>query len=56
MANKLPSMIVTENALKIVEAVKAVQNELCSKVDIDGVIKVYECKNVIRIDVKYEEQ
>lgn len=55
MSKTLPSMIVTENALKIVEAVKAVQNGLCKKVDVNGEIKVYEVKNVIRIDIKYEE-
>ena len=55
MSKNLPSIIVSENALKIVEAVKAVQNGLCKRVDINGDIKVYEVKNVIRIDIKYEE-
>lgn len=56
MANesKLPSVIYSDNALKIAEAIKTIQNGYCKRVDVSNDIKVYECKNIIRIDIKYE--
>lgn len=56
MANesKLPSVIYSDNALKIAEAIKTIQNGYCKRVDVSSDIKVYECKNIIRIDIKYE--
>lgn len=59
MANKefrpamLPSVIFNDNALNIAEAIKTIQAGFCKRVDIGDYIKVYECKNVIRIDIKY---
>ena len=52
--SKLPSVIYSDNALKIAEAIKTIQNGYCKRVDVSSDIKVYECKNIIRIDIKYE--
>ena len=60
MANKefrpsmLPSVIFNDCALKIAEAIKTIQGGFCKRVDIGDYIKVYECKNIIRIDIKYD--
>ena len=37
---------------KIEEALLCILNGTCSRVDISKNVKVYECKNVIRIDLK----
>lgn len=34
------------------QAIKAIQNGLCKRVHVSDRIKVYECNNVIRIDIK----
>ena len=44
------------NVDKINEAIKAVLLGTCSRVDIDKTAKVYECKNIIRIDLKITEE
>lgn len=60
MANKefkpstLPSVIFNDSALKIAEAIKTIQGGFCKRVDIGNYVKVYECKNIIRIDIKYD--
>lgn len=54
MCGHLPSIVFNENALRISEAIKTIQNGLCKRVDVTKDIKVYECKNVIRIDIKYD--
>ena len=37
---------------KIFEAIKLIQDGICQRVDINEKVKVYECKNIIRIDIK----
>lgn len=58
MANKnqtstVPSARFNEKVLKISEALKVIQDGLCKRVDVDDHIKVYECANIIRIDIKW---
>lgn len=40
---------------KINEAIGSILEGTCSRVDISKNVKVYECKNVIRIDLKRYE-
>lgn len=49
----IPSARFNESVLKISEAVKIVQDGLCKRVDVNDHIKVYECANIIRIDIKW---
>lgn len=49
----VPSARFNEKALKISEALKVIQDGLCKRVDVDDHIKVYECANIIRIDIKW---
>ena len=44
-----------EIAAKIQEAIAVIQKGVCKRVDVNDRIKVYECKNIIRIDIKQEE-
>lgn len=37
---------------KVVRAIETIQDGVCKRVDVNDCIKVYECKNIIRIDVK----
>ena len=53
-ASTLPSVVFSDNSYKIYEAVKNIQSGLCNRMDVGDRIKVYRCKNVIRIDVKDE--
>ena len=46
------SKMFSDNALAIHQAVKNVQNGVCQRVDVNDRIKVYACKNIIRIDLK----
>ena len=41
--------------LKIAEAVESILAGTCSKVIINDNVKVYQCKNIVRIDLKIEE-
>lgn len=41
-----------ETCAKIASAVQDIFEGVCSRVDINKNVKVYECKNVIRIDLK----
>ena len=43
-----------ETVAKIQEAVAIIQQGVCKRVDVNDRIKVYECKNIIRIDIKQE--
>ena len=43
------------NADKIKQAVATILSGNCKRVDVDANTKVYECKNVIRIDLKIRE-
>lgn len=45
-----------ETRVKIEDALKCILNGTCSRVDISKNVKVYECKNVIRIDLKITEE
>lgn len=45
-----------ETFVKIKAAIAAIQNGVCKRVEVDDQIKVYECKNIIRIDIKNEVQ
>lgn len=42
--------------LKIAEAAETILRGTCKRVDVNNNVKVYECKNVIRIDLKITEQ
>ena len=44
-----------ETAAKIQEAIAVIQKGVCKRVDVSDRIKVYECKNIIRIDIKQGE-
>ena len=44
-----------ETRKKIEEAIGVILEGICSRVDINKNVKVYECKNVIRIDLKVSE-
>lgn len=37
---------------KVIRAIETIQDGVCKRVDVDDRIKVYECKNIIRIDIK----
>ena len=39
---------------KVVRAVGTIKDGVCKRVDVNDRIKVYECKNIIRIDIKNE--
>lgn len=45
-----------ETRKKIEEALCNILDGVCSRVDINKNVKVYECKNVIRIDLKIAEE
>lgn len=45
-----------ETRKKIEEAIGNILEGTCSRVDISKNVKVYECKNVIRIDLKITEE
>ena len=40
---------------KIEEAICSILNGYCKRVDVNPDVKVYECKNVVRIDLKIHE-
>lgn len=44
-----------ETRRKIEDALCSILDGTCSRVDITKNVKVYECKNVIRIDLKITE-
>lgn len=37
---------------KVFKAVQTIQDGVCKRVDVNADIKVYACKNIIRIDIK----
>ena len=45
-----------ETRKKIEDAVGSILEGICSRVDVNKNVKVYECKNVIRIDLKIVEE
>ena len=44
--------VYTDNALAIAQAIHNIEHGVCQRVDVNDRIKVYHCKNVIRIDIK----
>ena len=38
---------------KVFKAVQTIQDGVCKRVDVNDDIKVYACKNIIRIDIKH---
>ena len=48
----MDSLKLDEYIEKILSAIETIQEGICKRVDIDNKVKVYECKNVIRIDIK----
>lgn len=44
-----------ETRRKIASAIQDILECVCSRVDVNKNVKVYECKNVIRIDLKITE-
>lgn len=40
---------------KIAEALCSILDGYCKRVDVNPDVKVYECKNVVRIDLKIHE-
>lgn len=49
-------MKVIFDAEKIRKAIETIESGVCKRVDIDASTKVYEVKNVIRIDLKSCDQ
>ena len=45
-----------ETCRKLDSAICDIMEGICSRVDINPYVKVYECKNVIRIDLKVVEK
>ena len=43
---------VTDVVNKVLEAIDLIKRGTCKRVDVSDAIKVYEVKNVIRIDIK----
>ena len=42
---------------KVIRAIETIQDGVCKRVDISDKIKVYACKDIIRIDLKaYEDK
>ena len=41
-----------DDVVKIQEAIAVIQKGLCKRVDVSDGIKVYACKNIIRVDIK----
>lgn len=41
---------------RVIRAIGTIQDGVCKRVDVNDRIKVYECKNIIRIDIKQEVQ
>lgn len=39
---------------KVLYAIETVRLGICKRVDVSDDIKVYECKNIIRIDIKQD--
>lgn len=39
---------------RVIRAIGTIQDGVCKRVDVNDRIKVYECKNIIRIDIKQE--
>lgn len=44
-----------KNMKAIQEAIEIIKRGVCARVDISPDIKVYRCKNIIRIDIKVGE-
>jgi hypothetical protein len=44
-----------ETCVKIASAVQDILHGFCSKVIVNDNVKVYQCKNIIRIDLKIQE-
>ena len=40
---------------KVLEAIDTVQRGVCKRIDVNDRVKVYQVKNVIRIDIKEEK-
>jgi hypothetical protein len=45
-----------ENADKIAQAIEAIRSGVCKRIDVNSDIKVYECKNIVRIDIKVDKE
>lgn len=41
---------------KVMQAIETIKSGLCARVDVNKDVKVYKCKNVIRIDIKVPEE
>lgn len=41
---------------KILKAIDTILEGTCKRIDVDPNIKVYECKNVLRIDLHIQEE
>lgn len=48
-------LIKEANVEDIKRAVGLILEGVCSRVDVSDGVKVYECKNIIRIDLKVED-
>ena len=44
-----------ETCVKIASAVQDILEGVCARVDVNKDVKVYACKNIIRIDLKVTE-
>lgn len=54
MSKTIPGL--AEAIPKLLKAVATILEGTCKRVDVNPDIKVYECKNVIRIDLKIKEE
>ena len=48
-------MDISDTVQRVIRAIETIQDGVCKRVDVNDRIKVYECKNIIRIDIKQEE-
>lgn len=45
-----------ETCVKLASAIQDILHGFCSKVIVNDNVKVYQCKNIIRVDLKIKEE
>lgn len=50
----VPPTLIERYVDQLNQAVETVLSGVCKRVDVDDRVKVYTCKNIIRIDIKVE--
>lgn len=56
MGNEHDQIHCPDLVLKIQRAMDTIESGVCKRVDVNDRIKVYACKNIIRIDIKTDGQ